>query len=107
LHWGRAFEILSLRSSGFGVGWHGYVLGRKRDVALTRDDLERPEPEDPRELQAQRQQLVVLEEEAVEMRERWERERSNAERLRLMRSREASPRWNPLRQILRKVLRSQ
>ena len=29
-------------------------------------------PEDPRELQAQRQQLLVLEQEAVEMRERWE-----------------------------------
>jgi hypothetical protein len=48
----------------------------------------------------------------VAMRERWEREREalercKAERLRLMRSREASPRWNPLRQILRKVFRSQ
>jgi SAM-dependent methyltransferase len=77
-HWGRAFEILSLRSSGFAGGrpGHGFVLGRKKGVSLTRDDLERPEPEDPRELQAQRQQLVVLEEEAVAMRERWERQRA-------------------------------
>jgi SAM-dependent methyltransferase len=125
LHWGRAFDILSLRSSGFAGGWHGFVLGRKKGVSLTRDDLERPEPEDPRELEAQRQQLVVLEEEAVAMGEAWERqralsaklsearerlkaalERCKAERLRLMQSREASPRWNPLRQVLRNVLRN-
>jgi SAM-dependent methyltransferase len=125
LHWGRAFDILSLRSSGFAGGWHGVVLGRKKGVSLTRDDLERPEPEDPRELEAQRQQLVVLEEEAVAMGEAWERqralsaklsearerlkaalERCKAERLRLMQSREASPRWNPLRQVLRNVLRN-
>ncbi|MEK6272604.1 MAG: class I SAM-dependent methyltransferase, partial [Actinomycetota bacterium] len=110
LHWGRAFEVLSLRpggfGGGFGVGWHGFVLGRKKGVSLTRDDLERPEPEDPRELEAQRQQLVILEEEAVAMREGSERqrarsakltealERCKAERLRLMQSREASPRRN-------------
>ncbi len=73
-HWGRAFEILSLRSSGFAGGQpgHGFVLGRKKDVSLTRDDLERPEPDDPRELEAERQQLVVLEEEAVALRREYE-----------------------------------
>jgi SAM-dependent methyltransferase len=77
-HWGRAFEILSLRSSGFAGGrpGHGFVVGRKKGVSLTRDDLERPDPEDPRELEAQRQQLLVLETEAVEMREEWDRERA-------------------------------
>jgi SAM-dependent methyltransferase len=76
-HWGRAFDILSLRSSGFAGGHpgHGFVLGRRKAVSLSRDDLERPEPEDPRELEAQRQQLVVLEQEALEMRERLERQR--------------------------------
>jgi SAM-dependent methyltransferase len=94
-HWGRAFEILSLRSSGFAGGHtgHGFVLGRKRGVSLSRDDLERPEPEDPRELEAWRQQLLVLEEEAVEMRARWEGERERN-------------RWNPLRQVIRNVLRN-
>jgi SAM-dependent methyltransferase len=69
-HWGRAFEILSLRSSGFAGNQpgQGLVLGRKKGVSLTRDDLERPDPEDPRELEAQRRQLVVLEEEAVDPR---------------------------------------
>jgi SAM-dependent methyltransferase len=73
-HWGRAFEILSLRSSGFAGGHpgQGLVLGRKKGVSLTRDDLERPEPQDPRELEAQRQQLVVLEEDALEMRRQYE-----------------------------------
>jgi SAM-dependent methyltransferase len=63
-HWGRAFEILSLKSSGFAG--QGLVLGRKKDISLARDDLERPDPEDPREIQAQRRQLAILEDEAGE-----------------------------------------
>jgi SAM-dependent methyltransferase len=76
-HWGRAFEILSLGSSGFAGHdrGHGFVLGQKRDVSLARDDLERPDAEDPRELAAQRRQLLVLEQGAMKMGERWERER--------------------------------
>ena len=72
--WGRAFEIVSLKSSGFAGNdpGQGSVLGRKKDVALTRDDLERPDPDDPRELRAQRQQLVVFEEGDAE---KWERQR--------------------------------
>jgi SAM-dependent methyltransferase len=93
-HWGRAFEILSLRSTGFAGQHHGFVLGRKKEVSLTRDDLERPEPEDPRELEAWRQQLLILEEEAVGMRARWAGERARN------RSRP------PLRQIIRNVLRN-
>jgi hypothetical protein len=73
-HWGRAFEILSLRSSSFARGQpgEGLVLEPKKGVSLTRDDLERPDPDDPRELEAQRQQLVVLEEEAVALRREYE-----------------------------------
>jgi hypothetical protein len=73
-HWGRAFEILGLRSSGFAGGrpGHGFVLGRKKPVSLTQDDLERPDPEDPRELEAQRQQLAVLEEEAIQISHMYE-----------------------------------
>jgi SAM-dependent methyltransferase len=80
-HWGRAFEILSLRSIGFAGGWHGFVLGRKRDVSLSPDDLERADPDDPRELEAQRQQLILLEQEALQMGERWERDRAHTVRL--------------------------
>jgi SAM-dependent methyltransferase len=79
-HWGRAFEILSLRSSGFAGGRHGFVLGRRKDVSLTREDLERPDAEDPREVRAQRQQFVVLEREAAAMREKWGRGRRSANR---------------------------
>jgi len=65
-HWGRAFEIVSLSPVGFAGTYHGYVLGRKRDVSLTRNDLERHEPGDEREIEAQRRQLEILEQEAVE-----------------------------------------
>ena len=70
-HWGRAFEIVSLSPVGFAGTYHGFVLGRKQDVSLTRNDLERHEPGDEREIEAQRLQLEVLEREAVE-RERSE-----------------------------------
>jgi SAM-dependent methyltransferase len=65
-HWGRAFEIVSLSPVGFAGTYHGFVLGRKKDVALTRNDLELHEPGDAREVEAQRRQLEILEREAVE-----------------------------------------
>ncbi len=54
-HWGRAFEVVELRPYGFGrLGRNGQgsVLLRKRPVTLTTEDLERPEPDEPRELMA-------------------------------------------------------
>jgi SAM-dependent methyltransferase len=82
-HWGRAFEIVSLEPSGFAGDHpgHGLVVGRKRDVSLTPDDLEWPEPGEPRELAGLRRQLLVLEAEAMEMAERWERQRARSARL--------------------------
>jgi SAM-dependent methyltransferase len=65
-HWGRAFDILTLEPSGFvepGVA-HGVVLATKRDVKLSTYDLERPDPDDPREVAAQRLQMQLLEENA-------------------------------------------
>ena len=50
-HWGRAFNLLSLEPSGFAGESHGYVIGRKKEVSLSRDDLERPD-DDPREFEA-------------------------------------------------------
>jgi SAM-dependent methyltransferase len=78
-HWGRAFEILELRGDGFvsaGEG-QGVVVGRKKEVKLTRDDLEWPEAGDPRELRAHRQQIALFEREAEEMLERWEGARAS------------------------------
>ncbi len=56
-HWGRAFEILELRESGFaapsgeGEG-QGVLLGRRRDVKVTAEELFEPEPGEPREFSA-------------------------------------------------------
>lgn len=70
-HWGRAFDIVSLDRSGFGtrpgVG-QGIVLMRKRDVALLPEDLERPEPDEPRELEAALHAVEQLTRELVELR---------------------------------------
>ena len=49
-HWGRAFEIVSIEEEGLEDP--GLVVMRRRDVTLTREDLDRPEPDEPRELSA-------------------------------------------------------
>jgi len=51
-HWGRAFDVLSVTPDGFGGLTQGSLLLRKRDVRLEPEDLERPEPGEPRELAA-------------------------------------------------------
>jgi SAM-dependent methyltransferase len=61
-HWGRAFEILDVAPQIQNFTW---VLMRRRDVALTTEDLERPE-DDPREYAALRHNLRQLQRE-VEM----------------------------------------
>jgi SAM-dependent methyltransferase len=76
-HWGRAFDIRTLRPAGFvdpGIG-HGVVLARKRDATLSTDDLERPDPDDPREVAAQRLQIMLLEENAARLGEQVRRQR--------------------------------
>lgn len=47
-HWGRAFDVLDLRP-GVAPGEHGTLLLRKRPVTLSPEDLESPEPYEPRE----------------------------------------------------------
>jgi SAM-dependent methyltransferase len=84
-HWGRAFEILTLRPAGFvqaGMG-HGVVLARKRDAALSTRDLERPDPNDPRELAAQRLQIMLLEENAARLGGQMRRQRDRIAKLSL------------------------
>lgn len=66
-HWGRAFDILTLEPAGFVEvdAAHGVVLATKRDVRLSTADLDRPDPDDPREVAAQRLQMQLLEENAA------------------------------------------
>jgi SAM-dependent methyltransferase len=74
-HWGRAFEILTLHTSGFGSEPHegqGTVLMRKRSVAVTPKELERPEPGEPRELDALAHNVRQLAQEAAGLRAEYE-----------------------------------
>ena len=71
-HWGRAFEILTLRPSGFGhptSSGQGVVLLRKKPVSLTTEELERWEPDEPRELEAVRHNRDQLERELAFVRQ--------------------------------------
>jgi SAM-dependent methyltransferase len=58
VHWGRAFEIVRFLEEP--PGHHGFVVLRKRDAQLTVEDLERPEPGEPRELESQRHYVRQL-----------------------------------------------
>ncbi len=63
-HWGRAFEILTLREEGFATmpGWRGQgvLLARKRSVAVTVEELERIDPAETREIEALRHNIRQL-----------------------------------------------
>ena len=64
-HWGRAFDVLGVarppRSAGGGPEiTHSYIALRKRDVAVTKAELERPDPRDPRELAGLQTTIEVL-----------------------------------------------
>jgi SAM-dependent methyltransferase len=51
-HWGRAFEVVEMRPSGFDSSvdeGHGTVLLRKKGRPPTPEELERPQPDEPRE----------------------------------------------------------
>jgi SAM-dependent methyltransferase len=59
-HWGRAFEIVEIRRSGFAGRGQGVVLLRKKPVSLSVCDLERVRPDDEREIAALRHNIVQL-----------------------------------------------
>lgn len=63
-HWGRAFEILTLREEGFAAfpGWRGQgvLLARKRPADITVEELERVDPADEREIEALRHNIRQL-----------------------------------------------
>ena len=91
-HWGRAFEIVHIELDGFGAdspGGQGVVLMRKQPARLTRQDLEVPEPNEPRELEAARSNLQQLSNELTQLRHEfgelsaaWHGERAANEALR-------------------------
>jgi SAM-dependent methyltransferase len=66
-HWGRAFDILELRPH---TEWgEGVVAMRKRDVSPTKEDLERIDPCDDREVLALRHNLRQVQREGAAVRE--------------------------------------
>ncbi len=67
-HWGRAFEIVELRE-GTAPREHGLVLLRRRaGVKVTPALLERVDPREPREVEALRWQVALLQREASRLR---------------------------------------
>jgi SAM-dependent methyltransferase len=63
-HWGRAFQIEHLENDGF-VGIQGVLVMRPRDVPLSVEELETPEPDEPRELSALRHSVRQLHQETA------------------------------------------
>jgi SAM-dependent methyltransferase len=83
-HWGRAFDVLEIRLDGFGLPspeGQGAALLRKRDADLEPTDLERPEPDEPREAVAALDNVRRLSGEAIDLRR--ERDQASAEAARL------------------------
>jgi len=56
-HFGRAFEILRIDTSASD---HDLLTLRKRPVSLTAQDLERPQPDEPREVESLRHNIEQL-----------------------------------------------
>jgi SAM-dependent methyltransferase len=68
-HWGRAFEIVELQPMILeDPPSHGLVVARKRPVQLCIEDLTRPEPDEPREVQALQHHVEQLAGEAGRLR---------------------------------------
>jgi hypothetical protein len=74
-HWGRAFEVVSLTPHGpvREGAREGVAVMRPRLVTLTPHDLERDEPDEPRELDARRHNLRQLRREGQQIRAHWDR----------------------------------
>jgi SAM-dependent methyltransferase len=71
-HWGRAFEIVRVEPRGYDSGdprgLHGFCLVRRRPVEITLEELEAPEPGEPRELRAARHNVRQLARELTRVR---------------------------------------
>jgi hypothetical protein len=73
-HWGRAFEIVTVYEDGFVAklpNWRGQgvVLARKRPVEISVEELERIDPDDPREVEALRHNIRQLHAESRKLQE--------------------------------------
>lgn len=82
-HWGRAFEVLALepRMGPDAMVDHGWVLLRKRDVAIDAAELSRLEPDEPREIIALQHLVKQLRAETVELRPAVEAQRERLAQL--------------------------
>jgi len=82
-HWGRIFEVLHYKE--FGQGGQDVVLMRRRPVRASREELERPERGEPRELESLRHNVHQLHRESAGLREaeRWARAELARERAEL------------------------
>jgi SAM-dependent methyltransferase len=80
-HWGRAFEIVALepRMGPEAMVDHGWVLLRKRDVAVDAELLEALEPDEPREITALQHLVEQLRAETVELRPAVEAQQARLE----------------------------
>ena len=77
-HWGRLFDVLRVDDNDQG---HGLVLLRKREIKLTRAELEAPEPNEPREFRALRHNIDQLHREEIILRSLLEKSQEECQRL--------------------------
>jgi SAM-dependent methyltransferase len=81
-HWGRAFEVLDLVPKGFATDasiGQGIAVLRRDDRRVSREELERVDPEDPRELTAVQHNVRQLRAEIRELRHAHDHQRAQAE----------------------------
>jgi SAM-dependent methyltransferase len=109
-HWGRAFDVLDLRPHGFGTragDGQGVVLLQKGAREVTREELERIDPADPREAAALRHNLDLVQAEVADLRVAVDHFRGQADALhRKVESFEGSRSWRltePLRRATNRV----
>jgi SAM-dependent methyltransferase len=74
-HWGRGFEILELRArdTWHGAEGHGWIVLRRQPGELTAEELEQPNPSEPREARALARNVRLLSWEARNSAEHTER----------------------------------
>ena len=80
-HWGRGFDVVDVAPSGFGSkgdGGHGTAVLRKTPGDVTREDLERVNPGDERELRALLHNVGQLRAEIADLRRTIDHERTLA-----------------------------
>jgi SAM-dependent methyltransferase len=67
-HWGRAFEMLEVAPRGFAGRLQGVAVMRRDERDVTREELERIDPGEPRELLALQHNIGQLRKETADLR---------------------------------------